>query len=90
MRHLLCRPCQRPAIQGCLAVAHLSQAQAPPLPFSCQTAAAVLKEMLDGLNVQHLKQLDREACFKLLTCLLQVPCSRNFRLLRTMPVDTGN
>ncbi|KAK9800348.1 hypothetical protein WJX73_007679 [Symbiochloris irregularis] len=64
--------CQRPAIQGCLAVAQLSQTCAPPLPFSCQTAAAVLKELLDGLNVQHLKQMDREACFKLLTCLLQM------------------
>lgn len=66
------RPCQTSALQGCLALAQRAQGGTIPPGFERSIAVAVASQYLDGVNVQHLRQPDRETSYKLLKCLLQV------------------
>ena len=60
------------ALQGCLALAQPRRDQRSHPAFECSTAATVVRQYVEDVNVRHFKQTEREMCFKLLLRLLQV------------------
>lgn len=67
----VCRPCLRPALRGCLALASIGAATGGKLQLSEEDAAEVATSLLD-VNVRGLVVADRQLCLALLTALYQV------------------
>ena len=65
-----CRPCLRPALRGCLALAAHGSAQDGKPGLSEEDAAAVATALLD-VNVRSLVVADRQLCLELLRSLYQ-------------------
>ena len=66
-----CRPCFKPALQGCLALAKLSSRAHDGLQLSEEDAAAMATGLLE-VNVRGLVVADRLLCLELLILLYQV------------------
>ena len=66
----MCRPCLRPALRGCLALARSNSAQDGKPRLSEEDAAAAATALLD-VNVRGLVVADRQLCLELLVSLYQ-------------------
>ena len=73
---MFCRPCFRPALSGCLALAKMTAVTGSKLRLTDGDAAAMATGLLD-VNIHGKAVKDRQICLELLIALYQVtpPCT---------------